>query len=115
MSYKVTIRVGPRVTRQRVPTLADAVDVIELRLTALGPEIRRDTVRAFRREVQPAAQVAARGELSGPGRLLPRVQAGADVRGDGSIEAYRGKVNRERVELAPAETAFDGLRRVLGT
>ncbi|HTN23792.1 MAG TPA: hypothetical protein VL120_07365 [Solirubrobacteraceae bacterium] len=114
MSFKVTIRVGPRVTHERVPTLADAVDVLELRLTALGPEVRRRTVRAFRREVEPVAQVAARGEISGPGRLAPRVQAGADVRGDGSIEVYRGKVRREVVELERGEGEFDGLRRVLG-
>ena len=99
MSYKVTIRVGPRVTHERVPTLPDAVDVLELRLTALGPEIRRRPVRAFRREI---------------GRLAPRVQAGADVRGDGSIEVYRGKVRREVVELERGENEFDGLRRVLG-
>lgn len=113
MSYKVTIRVGPRVTHERVPTLPDAVDVLELRLAALGPEIRRGTVRAFRRELAPVDQVAARGEISGPGRLAPRVQAGADVRGDGSIEVYRGKVNREIVALERGEGAFDGLRRVL--
>jgi hypothetical protein len=114
MPYTVTIRVGPRVTRERVPTLADAVDVLELRLTTLGPDGRRGTVRAFAREFEPVAQVAARGEIAGPSRLNPRVRAGADVRGDGSVEAYRGKVNRELVELERGEDAFDGLRRVLG-
>ena len=114
MSYKVTIRVGPQVSRARVPTLADAVDLLELRLRELGPEARRGTKRAFRRTYEPIAQVAARGEISGPSRLNPRVRAGADVRGDGSIEAYRGRVNRQVVELEPGEAAFDGLRRVLG-
>jgi hypothetical protein len=114
MPYTVTIRVGPRVTRERVPTLADAVDVLELRLRALGPEVRRETVRALAREYEPVAQVAARGEISGPSRINPRVHAGADVRGDGSIESYRGKLRRELVELQRGEDAFDGLRRVLG-
>jgi hypothetical protein len=114
MSYTVTIRVGPRVSRERVPTLADAVDVLELRLRDLGPAARRGAVRALAREYEPVAQVAARGEISGPSRLVPRVQAGADVRGDGSIESYRGKVRRELVELERGEDAFDGLRRVLG-
>src|SRR5258708_13806047 len=99
MSYKVTIRVGPRVTHERVPTLPDAVDVLELRLTALGPEIRRGTVRAFRREVEPVAQVAARGEISGPGRLAPRVQAGAPVRRDAPREGYRGRVHPAAIQL----------------
>jgi hypothetical protein len=114
MPYTVTIRVGPRVSRERVPTVADAVDLLELRLRELGPEARRTTQRALAREYEPVAQVAARGELSGPGRLNPRVRAGADVRGDGSIEVYRGKVNRELVALEAGEGAFDGLRRVLG-
>jgi hypothetical protein len=114
MPYSVTIRVGPRVTRERVPTLADAVDVLELRLRDLGPDARRGAMRALAREYEPVAQVAARGEISGPSRLAPRVQAGVDVRGDGSIESYRGKVRRELVELEHGEDAFDGLRRVLG-
>ena len=105
MSYKVTIRVGPQASHERVPTLADAVDLLELRLRELGPEARRGTKRAFRRTYEPIAQVAARGEISGPGagRLGPRLQAGADVRGDGSIEAYRGRVNRQVVELEPGK------------
>ena len=57
--------------------------------------------------------MSARGELSGPGRLRPSVRAGADVRGDGSIEAYRGKVQREVVKQRRGESAFDALRRVL--
>ena len=57
--------------------------------------------------------MSARGELSGPGRLRPTVRAGADVRGDGSIEAYRGKVMREVVKQQRGESAFDALRRVL--
>jgi hypothetical protein len=114
MPYTVKLRVGPVVTRERVPSLADAVDMLEMRLTSLGPEVRRPTQRALAREYEPIAQVSARGELSGPSRLSPKVQAGADLRGDGSIEVFRGKVRREVVELQAGETAFDGLRRVLG-
>ncbi|MEY2516452.1 MAG: hypothetical protein QOJ89_3810 [bacterium] len=114
MSYTVTIRVGPKVTRRRVPSLDDAIDVLELELRALGSAARRPPARAFAREIAPVAQVSARGELSGPGRLRAGVRAGVDVRGDGSFEAYRGKVRRELIEPQRRETAFDALRRVLG-
>lgn len=114
MPYTVKIRVGPRVERERVPGLADAIDVLEMRLRALGPRARRSTARAFAREYAPVAQVAARGELSGPSRLRPSVQAGVDVRGDGSTEAYRGRVRRRLLEQRRGEDAFDALRRELG-
>lgn len=114
MPYTVIVRVGPKVTRERCPTLPDAIDLLELRLTNLGDEARRERQRAFAREYEPVAQVSARGELAGPRRLLPRVRAGADVRGDASIEAYVGKVSREVVAQEAGESAFDALRRVLG-
>ncbi len=114
VSYTVTVRVGPRVTRRRVPSLSDAIDVLEMELRSLGPAAQRDTARAFARKIEPIAQVSARGELRGPGRLAPKVRAGADVRGDGSIEAYRGKVQREVIERKRGESPFDALRRVLG-
>lgn len=113
MPYTVTVRVGPKVTQRRVDALPDAVDLLERELCSLGPAARRAPARALTREIAPVAQVAARGELSGPGRIRPRVRAGADVRGDGSIEAYRGKVRREVVAQERGETAFDALRRVL--
>jgi len=114
VSYTVTVRVGPRVTRRRVPSLADAIDLLEMELRAVGPDARRETARAFARRIEPIAQVSARGELSGPGRMRPSVRAGADVRGDGSFEAYRGKLQREVIERERGESAFDALRRVLG-
>ncbi len=113
VAYTVTIRIGPKVTRERSETLSEAIDVLERRLTSLGDEAKRGPQRAFMREYDPLAQVAARGELSGPGRLRPAVRAGADVRGDGSIETYRGKVTRELIAQERGESPFDALRRVL--
>jgi hypothetical protein len=114
MAYTVTIRVGPEVTRSRHGSLDDALDALERELTTLGPAGRRRPQKALTREYEPAAQVAARGELAGPSRINPRVRAGADVRGDGSIEVYRGRVRRELIERERAEAPFDALRRALG-
>lgn len=114
MTYSVTIRVGPKISRSRHDSLDDAIDALERELTTLGPTARRETRRALTREYEPAAQVAARGELSGPGRINPRVRAGADVRGDGSIEVYQGKLKRQLIERERREPPFDALRRTLG-
>jgi hypothetical protein len=114
MAYTVTIRVGPSITRSRHASLGEAIDALEIELTTLGPAGRRQTRKALSREYGPEAQVSARGELSGPSRLLPRVRAGADLRGDGSIEVYEGKVRRELVVPERGERPFDALRRTLG-
>lgn len=114
MPYTVTIRVGPKVTRSRHEELRDAVDALEVQLTTLGPAARRETRKALTREYRPEDQVAARGELSGPSRLRPRVRAGADVRGDGSIAVYQGKVRRDLIAPERGERPFDALRRTLG-
>lgn len=113
MPFTVTIRVGPKITRSRHGSLGEAVDALERELTMLGPAGRRETRKALTREYTPAAQVSARGELAGPSRLMPRVHAGADVRGDGSVAVYRGRVQRRLIEPERGEDAFDALRRVL--
>jgi hypothetical protein len=62
------------------------------------------------RSFEPVQQIAARGELA-----AGRVRAGVDLRGDGSFQAFTGRVRRTPVAEEPAETAFDALRRVVGS
>jgi hypothetical protein len=61
------------------------------------------------RDYAPARQVVARVELRGPGR----VRAGADVRGDGTVHPYLGRLTRRLVEVRDDETPYAALRRAV--
>jgi hypothetical protein len=109
-SYTVTARSGAKVRKERHEQLADALAAIE-RITAElsdGASARPAGGTLIRR-LEPVQQVVGRVELSGPGRL----RAGVDVRGDGSTEAYTGRVKRRLVEQRRTESPTDALRRVL--
>jgi hypothetical protein len=113
VGWKVTIRTGPRVDRERFDVLDAALDAVEARGRELSKTTNKDAVNVRVKRFDPAQQVAARIELSGPQRLIPSVHAGVDVRGDGSTEAYMGRVRREVVKQRRGETAFSALRRAL--
>lgn len=109
-SYSVTTRAGPTVDRERFDVLDAAIDRIEsqageLAASADARPIDPKLVRRF----EPVQQVVARIELVGPRRL----RAGVDVRGDGSSEAYTGRLRRRLIEQRPGESACDALRRAL--
>ena len=112
--WSLILRNGPRIERARFDTLPAAVDALESRIDELAPHARRQAIEVFKRRYDAVRQVVVRGEIAGPTRVLPRVRGGVDLRGDGSSEAYVGHWRRSLIELAPGETAFDALRRVLG-
>ncbi|MCW2991633.1 MAG: hypothetical protein JWM73_2227 [Solirubrobacterales bacterium] len=60
------------------------------------------------REFEPGQQVAVRAELRGPRRL----RAGIDLRGDGSAEAWTGRLSKEPIALQAGEDVYAALRRV---
>ncbi len=108
MSWRVTVRDGPRVEKLRAAALDEALDLVERegRVLAAGPGRRAIELRS--RTFTPQQQVAGRVELRGPG-----VSAGVDVRGDGAAEAWTGRVRRHVVEQQERESPYDALRRVL--
>ncbi len=113
MPWKLTIRTGPRVQRERFGVLDEALDAVESRGRKLEASASRDSVDVKFKRFEPIQQVTARLELSGPERLIPTVHAGVDVRGDGSTEPYLGRVKRRVVQQRKGETAYSALRRAL--
>jgi hypothetical protein len=109
-SYRLVVRSGARVERTKLDSLDAALDSLESRARELSENADARTVDAKIRKFEPIQQVVARVELSGPSRL----RAGVDVRGDGSMESYTGRVRRKLIEQRRGESAVEALRRELG-
>src|SRR5688500_5478137 len=108
--YSLKTRSGGKVERARFDELGETLTALERRGTELQETADAGTID-FRvaRRFEPVQQVVARLEVSGPGRL----RAGIDVRGDGSAEAWTGRVRRSLVEQLPSESPYEALRRSL--
>jgi hypothetical protein len=107
--YTLTIRRRGATDRERLDSLDAALEALEARLDGLSRPERRGSQHGLSRSYAPVQQVAVRGEVAGPGGL----RGGVDVRGDGSAEAYTGRLRRRLVERRSGETAYDALRRAL--
>jgi hypothetical protein len=107
--YTLTVRRRGATDRERFDSLEEALVALEDRLDGLVRPQRRSDERGLSRSYAPVQQVAVRGEVAGPGGL----RGGVDVRGDGSSEAYTGRLRRRLVERRAGETAYDALRRAL--
>ncbi len=105
MAWRLTLRVGPKVRRSDHASLDEALAALR---AGLADPPRREAVDLRVRSFEPIQQVAARGELHGPG-----VQAGVDVRGDGSVEAWTGRLRRRAIPREEGETAYAALRRAV--
>jgi hypothetical protein len=113
VAWKLTVRAGPKVERSRYDALEDALDALEERGRALTENAGGQAVDVKFRRFEPAEQVIARLELSGPERLIPSVRAGVDVHGDGSTEAYLGHVKRDMIKAGKRDSTYSALRRAL--
>jgi len=108
--WVLTTRAGAKVRKRRHAKLAEALSELERE----GHQLERSADgRAeggtLMRRVEPVQIVVARLELSGPGRR----RAGVDVRGDGSSEAFTGRLRRRVLVQRDGESAYDALRREL--
>ncbi len=110
-AYRLTTRRGPKVERDRFAELDEALAALERRGQELQEQAdARPIDLKVARKFEPVRQVSARLELAGPDRL----RVGIDVRGDGSAEAWTGRVRRKLIEQRPRESAYEALRRTLG-
>ena len=108
--YTVVVRAGGKVRKQQHRELCEALRQLELE----GRELEqgadgRPRGGGLMRRLEPVQVVVARLEVSGPGRL----RAGVDERGDGSSEAFTGRLRRRVVEQRDGESPYDALRREL--
>jgi hypothetical protein len=109
VEYRVLVRSGPRVARLEAGSLDAALELIEARARDLARGPGLEAVELRYKTFEPVQQVAHRIELSGP----RGVRGGVDVRGDGSVEAWTGKLRRRLVEQEKGESPYDALRRTL--
>jgi hypothetical protein len=111
--WKLTVRSGPRVRKSAHENLGTALAALEAHARELAKSAPRPSLNAGIKRFEPAEQVFARLELSGPERLVASVRAGVDIHGDGSAEAYRGRLRREPIQVRDGESPYAALRRVL--
>jgi hypothetical protein len=109
VEYRVVVRSGPRVERLAAGSLDAALELIEERARALAGGPGLDPVDLRYKTFEPLQQVAHRLELSGRGH----VRVGLDVRGDGSVEAWTGRLRRRLIPQEPGESPYSALRRTL--
>jgi len=111
--FRLTVRAGAQVTRERFDALEPALEALEQRMRALEGK-RLGPVQMRVRTFEPVQRVAARAELRGPGRVRPALRGGVDLRGDGSAEAWVGGSTRRELDQRAGESVYSALRRELG-
>jgi hypothetical protein len=111
VSWKVTVRHGSQVKREKFETLAEALDAARERVDSVRREGGLPEISAFR-DYAPDQRVHARVEISGPG-LLRAPEGGLDVMGDGSVVTYRGTIRKQPLGATSLDDAFARLGEAL--
>jgi hypothetical protein len=114
VSWRLTIRASNQVDHSHFEALDEALDALIAQGRELSASAAQKPLDVKVKRFEPVEQVTARLELAGPERLVPSVRVGVDVRGDGSTEAFRGRIRRTLLPQQTGEDAFGALRRALG-
>lgn len=110
--WKVTVRHGSSVGREKFATLDEAIADARRRVEEIRREGGLPTISVFRQHT-PDQRVHARIEISGPGLIRGR-EGGIDVMGDGHAVAYTGAIRKETIEANSLDEAFEQLKDALG-
>jgi hypothetical protein len=111
VSWKVTVRHGSSVRREKFEALDEAIAETRRRVDEVRREGGLPEISGFR-EYAPEQRVHARIEISGPG-LLRGAEGGVDVMGDGSLVAYTGAIRKRPLGAGSIDETFDRLRDAL--
>jgi hypothetical protein len=111
MSWKVTMRHGSDVAREKFDSLDEAIAAARRRADEVRREGGLPSVSAFR-DHTPDQRVHARIEISGPG-LIRAPEGGVDVMGDGAVIAYCGAIRKRPIEADSLDQVFDRLADAL--
>jgi hypothetical protein len=112
-NWTLTVRAEGRVDHRRFDDLERALDALDARVTEMVQSATDNPAGTKLRRYAPEDQVVARIELSGPERRWARKHAGIDVHGDGSTEAYLGRVRRQPLDVGRGEDRLVAVRRAL--
>jgi hypothetical protein len=112
VSWKVTVRHGSSVGREKFHALDEAIDEARRQVEEIRREDRLPAIGLIR-DFTPDEQVQARIEISGPG-LIRTSEGGIDVMGDGHAIAYTGTIRKEPIEADSLDEAFEKLATALG-
>ena len=110
-SFKLTVRNGPKVTRDTYDNLGDAMVALRSHAERIraGEDLREiSMIRTY----EPGDLVKARLEISTGGPFRSR-DAGLDVMGDGGLVAFRGGVFRKEISAERGEAAYEAVERAM--
>lgn len=111
MAYRLTVRHGPRVTREKFESLDEALSALEAKAKEIRSQGRLPD-RKMIREYPAERQVAGRLEISTGGLFRRGKEAGLDVMGDGRLVPYVGGVRRRELDSGE-DGPFAALREAL--